>query len=78
MGWWIEQVAVPSGDGLADYVELLSNVDARRFVGDIKVPMLILAPTKSRIGPLDGQDSQRELQARVNGSKLVPVRWSWS
>lgn len=37
MEWWIEQVAVPSGDGLADHAELLSNVDARRFVGDIKV-----------------------------------------
>ena len=24
-------------------------------------------------GPLDGQDSLRELQARANGSKLVPV-----
>lgn len=73
MGWWIEQVAVPSGDGLADHAEFLSNVDARRFVGDIKVPMLILTPTKSGTASLDGQDSQRELQARVNDSKLVPV-----
>ena len=75
MGWWIERVGVPSGDGLVDHAEFLSNVDARRFVGDIKVSMLILTPT---MAPLDGQDSQRELQARVNGSKLVPVRWSWS
>ena len=78
VGWWIEQVAVPNGDGLADHAKLLSNVDARRFVGDIKVPMLILAPTKSGMAPLDGQDSQRGLQARVNGLKLVRVRWSWS
>jgi hypothetical protein len=44
--WWIEQVAVPSGESLADYAELLSNVDAHRFVGDTKVPMLILAPRR--------------------------------
>jgi hypothetical protein len=72
--WWIEKVAVPSGDGLADHAELLSNVNARRFVGDIRAPMMILAPTKSRMAPLDGQDSQRELQVRVNGSR----RWGWS
>ena len=44
--WWIEQVAVPNCDSLVDYAGLLSNVDTRRFVGDIKVPM---------------KDSQREL-----------------
>jgi pimeloyl-ACP methyl ester carboxylesterase len=71
--WWIDQVAVPSGDGLADHAELLAKIDAREFVGDIRVPMLILAPTKSRMAPLDGQDSQRELQAKVKGSKLVTI-----
>jgi pimeloyl-ACP methyl ester carboxylesterase len=71
--WWIDQVAVPGGDGLADYAGLLAKIDARKFVGDIKVPTLILAPTKSRMAPLDGQDSQRELQARVKGSKLVSI-----
>jgi hypothetical protein len=64
----LSKVAVPSGDGLADHAELLSNVGARRFVGDTEVPMLILTSTKSGMAPLDGQDSQRELQARVNGS----------
>ena len=31
MEWWIEHVAVPSGDGSADHAELHSNVDARGF-----------------------------------------------
>jgi pimeloyl-ACP methyl ester carboxylesterase len=35
--------------------------------------MLILAPTKRGMARLDGQNSRRELQARVNGSKLVTV-----
>jgi pimeloyl-ACP methyl ester carboxylesterase len=71
--WWIDQVALPSGGGLADHAELLAKMDARKFVGDIKVPMLILAPTRSRMAPLDGPDSQRDLQARVKGSKLVVI-----
>ena len=66
-------MAVPSGEGLADHAELLVKVDAREFVGDIKVPMLILAPTNSRMDPLDGQDSQRALQAKVKGSRIVPI-----
>lgn len=66
-------MAVPSGEGLADHAELLVRVDAREFVGDIKVPMSILAPTNSRMAPLDGQDSQRELQAKVKGSRIVPI-----
>lgn len=71
--WWVKQVAVPSDGGLADHAELLLNVDARRFVGDIEIPILILAPTKSRMAPLNRQDSQRELQEGVNVSKLVRV-----
>jgi hypothetical protein len=57
----LSRVAVLGGDGLADHAELLSNVNARRYVEDIKIPMLILAPMKSGMAPLDGQDSQREL-----------------
>jgi pimeloyl-ACP methyl ester carboxylesterase len=48
-------------------------VDAREFVADIKIPMLILTPTKSRMAPLDGKDSQREQQAKVKGSTLVAI-----
>ena len=46
------------------------------FLGDIKVPMLIVAPTKRRMAPLDRQDSQRELQAKVKGSKAGACKWS--
>jgi hypothetical protein len=71
--WWIDQVALPSSDGLADHAEQLAKIDARKFVGDVKVPMLIQAPTTSRMAPLDGPDSQRDLQAKVKGSQLVAI-----
>ena len=71
--WWIEQVAVASGDGLADHAELLARMDTRELVKEIHVAMLVLAPTKSRMAPLDGKDSQKELQAKVKGSRLVAI-----
>ena len=54
---------------MTDHAELLSNVDARGCVEDYQSTNV----EKSRMAPLDGQDSQRKLQVRVNGSKLVPV-----
>lgn len=72
--WWIEQVSLPSGDGLADHAELaLEKVDARQFVDRIQVPMLILAPRNSTLARLDGDDNQYDLQKRVKGSQLVVI-----
>lgn len=72
--WWIEQVSLPSGDGLADHAELaLERVDARQFVDRIQVPMLILAPKNSTLARLDGDDNQYDLQKRVKGSQLVVI-----
>ena len=71
--WWKDQVAACSTEGLAGQAELLSKLDARTFVGDIKSPTLILAPSKSVLANLDGENSQRELQERIPGSKLVVV-----
>lgn len=72
--WWIEQVSLPSGEGLADHAELaLEKVDARQFVDRIQVPMLILAPRNSTLARLDGDDNQYDLQKRVKGSQLVVI-----
>ena len=68
--WWVDQVAVPSGDALADHAELLAKVDARSLVADIKVPMLILAPANSKMTTVE---DQRKLQEQVKGSKMVVV-----
>jgi hypothetical protein len=58
---------------LTDDAELLSNVDARGCVEDYQSTNVDSGSEKSRMAPLAGQDSQRKLQTRVNGSKLVPV-----
>jgi pimeloyl-ACP methyl ester carboxylesterase len=68
--WWIEQVAVADGKGLGDHAEMLSKIDAREFVGQIKAPMLILAPSNSKMVPMT---ASKELQSKVPGSKLVVV-----
>ena len=71
--WWISQVAMCSAEGLAGQAELLGKLDARRFVGDIKVPTLILAPKNSSLAILTGTDSQEELHSKITGSKLVVI-----
>jgi pimeloyl-ACP methyl ester carboxylesterase len=68
--WWIEQVAVADGKGLGDHAEMLTKVDAREYVGQIKAPMLILAPSNSKMVPMD---ASKELQSKVPGSRLVVV-----
>lgn len=47
--WWLDQVAVPTGEGLGDHAVLLcdESFDARRIMKNIKVPMLMLTPANS-------------------------------
>ncbi|UPK94166.1 hypothetical protein LCI18_005101 [Fusarium solani-melongenae] len=47
--WWLEQIAQSDGEGLAGYAEFLSKLDARPFLKDVAVPMLILAPSNSAV-----------------------------
>jgi pimeloyl-ACP methyl ester carboxylesterase len=68
--WWIDQVSVSDGEGLASYAEFLSGLDARPYYQDIKVPMLILAPAQSAATKLE---EQRGIQDQVKGSQLVVI-----
>jgi len=68
--WWIDQVAVADGEGLAGYAEFLSQMDARPFLALIKVPMLILAPARSVATRLE---EQKDIQRQVEGSQLVVI-----
>ncbi|KAJ5726903.1 hypothetical protein N7493_005930 [Penicillium malachiteum] len=68
--WWISQIATNSSDGLAGYAEFLSKLDARSFLSDISVPMLILAPAKSAATKLE---EQLEIAGQVPGSRLVVI-----
>lgn len=68
--WWISQVAVSTGEGLAGYAEFLSSLDSRPFLEQIKVPTLILAPAKSAATKLEEQGM---VQRKIQASKLVII-----
>ncbi|KAF2502679.1 alpha/beta-hydrolase [Lophium mytilinum] len=68
--WWIEQVAVSSGEGLAAYAQFLSTLDSRSYLKDIRVPMLIQAPANSAATKLP---DQRWLAEQVPSARLEVV-----
>lgn len=68
--WWIEQVGLSTGEGLAGYAEFLSKIDSRPYLELIKVPMLILAPSRSAATKLE---EQRSIEAKVAGAQLVVI-----
>ena len=68
--WYMSQVAISEGEGLAQYAEFLSTLDARPFLDKIKVSVLILAPTQSAAVPVE---EQKKLAERIGGSKLVLI-----
>ncbi|KAF2011779.1 alpha/beta-hydrolase [Aaosphaeria arxii CBS 175.79] len=45
--WYLDQISISSGQGLAGYAKFLSTLDARPYLQDIRVPTLILAPSQS-------------------------------
>lgn len=69
--WWLDQVSISSGEGLASYAEFLCMIDSRPVLGHIKVPMLVLAPTKSAATTVA---AQRVIQKQVGpGCTLVEI-----
>lgn len=68
--WWIEQVSISSGEGLAGYAEFLSRADARPYLKAIPIPTLILAPGRSAATTVD---EQRAIAAHIPNSQLVVV-----
>lgn len=68
--WWVDRVAESEGEGLAGYAEFLGRLDSRAYLGGIKCPMLILAPTRSAMVSVEGM---RELAACVLTAELVFV-----
>lgn len=68
--WWIEQVSVSDGEGLAGYADFLQRLDGRPFLKDIKVPTLILAPKNSAVMKVEEMEN---VHATIQGSRLVVV-----
>ncbi|CAO2656118.1 Nn.00g049210.m01.CDS01 [Neocucurbitaria sp. VM-36] len=68
LDWYLDQIAISNGEGLAQYATFLSTLDARPFLGKIKVPMLILAPTQSAAIPVE---EQKKLAENIGSSRTV-------
>lgn len=71
--WWLDQVSLSSGEAFAQYAGFLRTLEIRPFYPQIDtktLPVLILAPTKSRNTSLEDQKQQHE---SIPGSKLVIV-----
>ncbi|KAF2103603.1 alpha/beta-hydrolase [Rhizodiscina lignyota] len=71
--WWLKEVGDMDGKGLGDHAELLcsSDFDARRIMNNIKVPMLMLTPSNSKLVNLD---EQKDLHEAVKGSKQELIK----
>ncbi|EKD19246.1 uncharacterized protein L3040_009314 [Drepanopeziza brunnea f. sp. 'multigermtubi'] len=65
--WWVEQVGISKGEGLAGYANFLCSVDCRPHLAQITVPTLILAPMRSAATTVAEQES---IQAQIRGSVL--------
>lgn len=69
--WWLDQVSISTGEGLGSYAEFLCTIDSRPVLADIKVPMLILAPTNSAATTVA---AQKEIQKQVGSNcRLVEI-----
>ena len=47
LAWWISEIGKSSTYGLEQFAVFAGSMDSRPFLKDVKVPTLILAPTKS-------------------------------
>ncbi len=68
--WWLEQVSISPGEGLAGYAEFLGTLDSRPYLSQIRIPTLILAPAKSAATKLE---EQKAIQQQIIGSRMVVV-----
>ncbi|RMZ70294.1 epoxide hydrolase [Pyrenophora seminiperda CCB06] len=67
---YLDEIGVSDGEGLAQYAEFLSKLDARPFLKGIRCPMLILAPTESAAVKVEDMHVLNEM---MKGSRLVCV-----
>jgi pimeloyl-ACP methyl ester carboxylesterase len=68
--WYLDQIAISDGEGLAQYAEFLSTLDARPFLSQIRVPMLVLVPTESVAVRIE---DQKALADSIQGCSLALV-----
>ncbi|ORY15878.1 Alpha/Beta hydrolase protein [Clohesyomyces aquaticus] len=69
--WYLDQISISSGAGLAGYADFLSSLDARPYLSSIKIPTLILAPSRSAATKLE---EQQGLMQQIEGSKIEVIQ----
>ncbi|KAF1977257.1 alpha/beta-hydrolase, partial [Bimuria novae-zelandiae CBS 107.79] len=68
--WYLDRIGLSDGEGLAQYAEFLSTLDARPYLGRIAVPTLILAPSNSAATSIE---EQRKLAEQIPNARLEIV-----
>lgn len=68
--WWVDKVAASDGEGLAGYADFLCQLDARPYIKQVQVPMLILSPMHSAMVTLE---SMQELAASIPTARLEVI-----
>ncbi|KAF2199764.1 alpha/beta-hydrolase [Delitschia confertaspora ATCC 74209] len=68
--WYLDQIAISDGEGLAQYAEFLAHLDTRPFLPWIKLPMLILAPSNSAATRLE---EQQKLLSQVPNARMEVI-----
>jgi len=68
--WYLGQIAISDGEGLGQYAEFLSTLDARPFLPQIGIPMLVLAPTESAAVKVE---DQKALANNIEGCRLALI-----
>lgn len=68
--WWIDQISLSNSEGLAGYAQFLTTLDARPYLSEIKIPMLILAPANSAATTVE---EQKGIQRLVQGAEMEVI-----
>lgn len=68
--WVLAQMARTSTQGMIGYSHVISSVDVAPLLPKLKVPTLVLAPTRSSAAPLD---AQRAMANDIPGARLAII-----
>ncbi|KAH0830964.1 hypothetical protein AYO21_06493 [Fonsecaea monophora] len=68
--WWLGQIGLSTGEGLARTAAFLDKLDVRPMMKDVKCPTLVLAPTNSANTSLQDQEAFRD---SIPGAQLVAI-----
>lgn len=68
--WYLNEIGRSSGEGVAGYAQFISSVDARPLLGDINLPVLILAPRDSAVMTVE---AMQDVAKEIKGSKLQVI-----